>query len=88
MQDWRAMPNITIKYFASIADRMGKAEEIREVPQGCTPACLLGTLGHERPELKEALAACRVAVNLSFADDAQELAENDEVALIPPVSGG
>lgn len=82
------MPTVRVKYFASIADRLGKAEEERDLPSGCTPACLIGTLGHEHPELREAFEACRVAVNLSFADDAQELAENDEIALIPPVSGG
>ncbi|MEL6534018.1 MAG: MoaD/ThiS family protein [Bacteroidota bacterium] len=34
------------------------------------------------------LASLRVAVNTEYADDQQELQENDEVVLIPPVSGG
>ncbi|HAA11344.1 MAG TPA: molybdopterin synthase sulfur carrier subunit [Cytophagales bacterium] len=34
------------------------------------------------------LASLRVAVNTEYAEDGQELQENDEIVLIPPVSGG
>lgn len=39
------------------------------------------------PELK-AIASLKVAVNNAFADDDTEIDPKDEVALIPPVSGG
>lgn len=35
-----------------------------------------------------ALASLKVAVNADYAEDTHLLAENDEVVLIPPVSGG
>ena len=34
------------------------------------------------------LSSLMIAVNSEYAEDAQLLAENDEIALIPPVSGG
>jgi len=40
------------------------------------------------PRLAGLLPKCRVAVNRRFADDAQVVANGDEIAVIPPVSGG
>lgn len=40
------------------------------------------------PALSELVSVSRVAVNHEFAADEQELREGDELALIPPVSGG
>lgn len=39
------------------------------------------------PELKQ-LTNYRVAVNMEYAEDARQLKDGDEVAVIPPVSGG
>jgi molybdopterin converting factor subunit 1 len=82
------MPNVKLLYFANVAEKLGRREEDRDVPQGCTPQCLRGTLAHEHKPLAEAIWACRVAINEEFAPDDQELREGDTVALIPPVSGG
>lgn len=40
------------------------------------------------PRLAGLLPRCRLAVNRRFADDAQAVANGDEIAVIPPVSGG
>ena len=39
------------------------------------------------PELIE-LRSLFIAVNQNYAEDAQNISENDEIVLIPPVSGG
>jgi len=44
-------------------------------------------LGNAYPELKN-LSSLAIAVNNSYADDATEVNSYDEIALIPPVSGG
>lgn len=82
------MPTVTLLYFANVAEKLGKREESRDVPQGCTPQCLRGTLMHDYRQVGEMFMHCRVAINEEFAPDYQELKDGDIVALIPPVSGG
>ena len=48
---------------------------------------LRSLLGDTYPELKK-LSSLAIAVNNSYAEDADEVNSNDEIALIPPVSGG
>ena len=73
-------------YFASLADRAGRAQEDRETFAG-TPRALYVevsathgfTFAHEH---------LRVAVNGRFAGWDDALADGDEVVFLPPVSGG
>jgi molybdopterin synthase sulfur carrier subunit len=44
-------------------------------------------LEHNYPPLKE-LASYMIAVNNNYASDTQTILSTDEIALIPPVSGG
>ena len=57
------------------------------VPAGQSVAGLMAELRQQYPVLSE-LTSFAVAVNNEYADEAQELREHDEIALIPPVSGG
>lgn len=82
------MPSITVLYFANVAEKLQKRSEVRDVPQGCTPQCLKGTLAQDYRQAGEMFFACRAAVNEEFVSDDLELREGDTVALIPPVSGG
>ena len=84
----RAMPEVRLLYFSIVAEKLGLREENRDVPQGCTPQCLRGTLAHDYRQVGELFMHCRVAINEEFAPDDQELKQGDVVALIPPVSGG
>ena len=59
-----------------------------ELADGATLADLRGKLVERYPGLTPALATIRWAVNQEFADDDTVLTDGDEVALIPPVSGG
>jgi molybdopterin converting factor small subunit len=49
---------------------------------------LRARLARDCPPLAELLAKSAVAVNHDFADDSRSLSPNDEIAIIPPVSGG
>ncbi len=58
-----------------------------ELPAGATVADLKEQLCARFPDF-ERLASLRVAVNSEYVENSQTLAEQDEIVLIPPVSGG
>jgi molybdopterin converting factor small subunit len=72
---------ITVKCFARYRDRLGFSE--LELPAAAT----LGELLTD-PRFAALPAEALLAVNHSFADRATPLRDGDEVALMPPVSGG
>ncbi len=78
---------ITILSFGIAKDITGQRFLDWELPDGASVAELRASLASRFPRLAE-LAAVRLAVNSEYATEEGFLAENDEVALIPPVSGG
>lgn len=82
---------VTVKYFARLKEIYGQAQEDVEVGDGDpTLGDLLEKLAAGNSELGEFLKGRPVllAVNGEYADAENKLAEGDEVALFPPVSGG
>ena len=79
---------IHMRLFASAREVVGKQEVIVDVPEGLTAADLLIQLGAEYPDLRRQAPSLRLAVNHEYVEGGRRLAEGDEVALIPPVSGG
>lgn len=81
-----------ILYFAWLKSRLGTAEEVIDRPASVTDvAGLLDWLSARSPVYAEALAArdvIQVAINQEFASLSDPLADGDEVALFPPVTGG
>ncbi|MFH2110081.1 MAG: MoaD/ThiS family protein [Candidatus Bathyarchaeota archaeon] len=78
---------IRVRYYASFRDMTGKVEEWLEVPEGIT---VLGIRDHVRG-LYDKIAGkdqVLVAVNGSFTALDRVIAEGDDVAFFPPVSGG
>jgi molybdopterin synthase catalytic subunit len=59
-----------------------------ELAEGATVADLLAQYEKKAPRLKDFLPATAIALNQKFAFPASRLKEDDEVALLPPVSGG
>lgn len=53
-----------------------------------TVSCLLRALGQQYPELRLLLPSCRLAVDCEYVGPEVGVAQDAEVALIPPVSGG
>lgn len=62
-------------------------EIVTELPENATVQDLRLYLEERYPRLKQ-LVSYRVARNNVFADNAEPLVEQDEIAIIPPVSGG
>lgn len=82
---------ITVKYFARLREVAGRDEENVEMAGGdVTLGALMDQLTAEGGALGEFLRGRPVlrAVNGEYADVKKTLAEGDEVALFPPVSGG
>jgi molybdopterin converting factor subunit 1 len=77
---------VKIKTFGISREIVGGREVQLEVA-GNTVAHLRETLHRQFPQLSK-LTSLLIAVNQQYAEDHLSLQENDEVALIPPVSGG
>jgi molybdopterin synthase catalytic subunit len=80
--------NVRVRFFAATRDIVGQRELDLELSGTPTVSILLEELMRRYPELARIVSSVRVAVNREYAEATQALAENDEVALIPPVSGG
>ncbi len=77
--------DITVRLFASFAEVLGASHATISVPEPATVAGLRTALSALSPRL--ALRPL-VAVNEEYARDDQLISASDEVAVIPPVSGG
>ena len=86
------MSTVTLLYFASLRERVGRSREEVALPAGApTVAALVQELRSRDERYGEAFAsgkAWRVAVNQRMADAATALEAGDEVAFFPPVTGG
>ncbi|MFQ5896255.1 MAG: molybdopterin converting factor subunit 1 [Nitrospinota bacterium] len=79
---------LRVKCFAWVREATG-AEEIEvELPAGSTVAALRRQLVEAYPALAERMGALAVSLNLEFAREEDPVGPSDEVALIPPISGG
>ena len=74
---------IRVRAFARYRERLGFSELDLERPEPSTLAALLA-----HPRLAGLPADALFAVNQAFAGRDAQLTDGDEVALMPPVSGG
>ena len=74
---------VTVRLFAQLRERAGAPELTLELPDGSSVSDALSELDG----LADGLPLV-MAVNREYADGSQTLSEGDELALIPPVSGG
>lgn len=79
---------ITLRYFASVREKLKRSEEEREIPSGATVRTVWDILKREHPELSAMEKAMSFAVAQEYVDRDHPLQDNDELAVIPPVSGG
>ena len=75
-----------IKTFGIVRDILGSKELPIEI-KGNTVIDLRNNLAKQYPRL-ESLNSLFIAVNQNYAADEMAIKESDEIALIPPVSGG
>jgi molybdopterin converting factor subunit 1 len=79
---------MTVLLFAAARDLAGAESVSVELSPGATIAALRAELARRVPALAGLLAKSALAVNHDFAEDDRVLQPTDEVAVIPPVSGG
>ena len=79
---------ITVKLFALMREKAGTDTILLDVPAGAALTQAVATLVREYPVLEPYMANTRFALHMDFVDPDAILAEGDELALIPPVSGG
>ena len=77
-----------VKLFAILKEKAGTSELTLELPDSSTVADLLREMERLHPGLVASVGQTMVAVNTEYATESQTLKDGDEVALIPPVSGG
>lgn len=82
------MITVKVQYFARCRELAGLAEDAVALEAGATTEHLALALVERHPGLARILPSVRMAVNQEFAHPGASLADGDEVALIPPVSGG
>jgi len=79
---------VRLRFFASLREAAGTSELQLDVPRGATTGDVLRILGQQHAALRDLPAGLLISVNLEYVGPDYRLNEGDEVALIPPVSGG
>src|SRR5580700_6586139 len=79
---------VRVLFFGGLRDLAGTSSDWLELPDGALVRDLLAHYLAQVPRLKEAFASLAVAVNQEYAGAETGLKSGDEVALLPPVSGG
>ena len=79
---------VRIFFFGMLKDLAGKSSDWLELPEPASVADVLAHYQAHIPRLKDSLPSLAVAVNQQYAGRETKLKTDDEVALLPPVSGG
>jgi MoaE-MoaD fusion protein len=79
---------VRVLFFGVLKDLAGKSSDSLDLPDGASVRDLLSHYASRSPRMKESLASLAVAVNQEYAGAETALKADDEVALLPPVSGG
>ena len=79
---------VNVRLFARLRDIAGAAELSRQVPPGATIASVWRELASEFPAMAPYERSISSAVNLDYARMDRAVADGDEIAFLPPVSGG
>ncbi|MEK6565911.1 MAG: molybdopterin converting factor subunit 1, partial [Bacteroidota bacterium] len=79
---------VRVKLFSIAKDLAGFEETVVEIPSGSSAEIVLDQLIARNPRFVDWKPSLRLAVNQEYVRNEHLLSENDEVAVIPPVSGG
>jgi molybdopterin converting factor subunit 1 len=79
---------VTVRLFARLRDIAGASELGREVNPGATIRTVWRQLADEFPDFRRYERSISSAVNADYARMDDEVKEGDEIAFLPPVSGG
>jgi molybdopterin converting factor subunit 1 len=79
---------VRTKFFAAIKDIVGIPEVELDLPEGTTAGELFSQYCQQHTPLSRYANNTMISVNLEFVPPETRLHEGDEIAFIPPVSGG
>jgi molybdopterin synthase catalytic subunit len=79
---------VRVLFFGILKDLAGKSSDSIELFDGAAVADLLAHYESKIPAMKESLESAAVAVNQEYSGADTALKSDDEIALLPPVSGG
>jgi molybdopterin synthase catalytic subunit len=79
---------VRVLFFGILKDIVGKPADEIDLPEGPSVADVLKRYESQIPRLKQSLPSLAIAVNQQYGGPDTKLKPNDEVALLPPVSGG
>jgi MoaE-MoaD fusion protein len=80
--------NITVRFFAMFREQLGTGERAIEIPEGTTARQGFEAALTEAPSLQGLSNSVMLMVNQEYVDGERVLMDGDELAIIPPVSGG
>ena len=80
--------HVTVRLFARLREIAGTGELSRQLPDRATARDAWSAIAGEFPDLAGYASSVSCAVNESYARLTTELHDGDEVAFLPPVSGG
>lgn len=85
-----AAPNVRVKvlFFGRLKEIVGHSEDFADLPDGSPIETLFSRYGARHPELTRFRASLVASHNQEFATWSTPLHSGDEVAFLPPVSGG
>lgn len=79
---------VRVLFFGMLKEIAGVEAENREISDGSSPRDLFRQYADQKPRMSGLAESIAMAVNQEYVDPSQELREGDEVAFLPPVSGG
>jgi molybdopterin converting factor subunit 1 len=79
---------VTIRLFARLRELVGSGELVREIPTGATVRAVWDSLVADHPAIAPYSESMSCAVNAEYARMTSAVGDGDEVAFLPPVSGG
>src|SRR5258708_7691802 len=79
---------VRVLFFGMLKDLSGKSSDVLDLPDGAMVRDVLSHYLSDVPQMRKSMASLAVAVDQEYAGPETVLKSDDEVALLPPVSGG
>ena len=79
---------VTVRFFAMFREQLGTGQATIDLPEGSTARDGFDTALADAPSLRGLAGSVMLMVNEEYVDRDHVLQEDDELAIIPPVSGG
>lgn len=79
---------VKVLFFGMLKDIVGRAEEQIDLEDGALLGSIFDRYAQQFPRLKGLTSSIVLACNHEFSDRAAQVRDGDEIAFLPPVSGG